>query len=226
DLDGKVRAVYASYACHCVTLSNNKIGGDWAGFAQEAIQADFPGAIALISIGCGADQNPDSGVTGDKVDVATSQGRSLAQEVKRLVNGWLAPVTGKLSASATMFALPLIDPSPRATGEEKIKQNPPNSRSDAIGDHARVQIERLDRGESLPSQVPYRVQTWTFGDDLAMAFLPGEVVVDYSLRLKRELDARRFWINAYSNDVPCYIPSERVLKEGRYEGGGAMVYYD
>jgi hypothetical protein len=26
--------------------------------------------------------------------------------------------------------------------------------------------------------------------------------------------------------VPCYIPSERVLKEGGYEGGGAMVYYD
>src|SRR3712207_8736102 len=33
-------------------------------------------------------------------------------------------------------------------------------------------------------------------------------------------------VNAYSNDVPCYIPSERVLKQGGYEGGGAMVYYD
>jgi putative membrane-bound dehydrogenase-like protein len=32
-------------------------------------------------------------------------------------------------------------------------------------------------------------------------------------------------VNAYSNDVPCYIPSERVLKEGGYEGGGAMVFY-
>jgi len=26
--------------------------------------------------------------------------------------------------------------------------------------------------------------------------------------------------------VPCYIPSERVLKEGGYEGGGAMIFYD
>jgi putative membrane-bound dehydrogenase-like protein len=225
DLDGKVRAVYASYACHCVTLSNNKISGDWAGFAQEAIQADFPGAIALISIGCGADQNPDSGVTGDKVDVATAQGRAFAHEVRRLVNGWLAPITDKLTANASEFDLPLIDPPPRAAWEEKVKQNRPESRSYAIGYHARVQLDRLDRGESLPTKVPYRVQTWTFGDDLAMAFLPGEVVVDYSLRLKRELDARRLWINAYSNNVPCYIPSERVLKEGRYEGGGAMVYY-
>jgi len=50
--------------------------------------------------------------------------------------------------------------------------------------------------------------------------------VDYSLRLKKELDAHRLWINAYANDAPCYIPSERVLKEGGYEGGGAMIYYD
>src|SRR5262245_20841833 len=226
DLDGKPRAVYASYACHCVTLSNNKLGGDWAGFAQDAIQADFPGAVALISIGCGADQNPESGVTGDNVDGATAQGRSLAQEVKRRVNGWLAPITGKLTANATTFELPLIDPPLRQAWEEKVKQNPPESRSYAIGFHAQVQLGRLDRGESLPAKVPYRVQTWTFGDSLAMAFLPGEVVVDYSLRLKRELDARRLWINAYSNDVPGYIPSERILKEGRYEGGGAMVYYD
>ena len=29
-----------------------------------------------------------------------------------------------------------------------------------------------------------------------------------------------------AGDVVAYIPSERVLKEGGYEGGGAMIYYD
>ena len=33
-----------------------------------------PGAVALVSIGCGADQNPTSGVTGDKVEVARGAG--------------------------------------------------------------------------------------------------------------------------------------------------------
>ena len=28
-----------------------------------------------------------------------------------------------------------------------------------------------------------------------------------------------------TNDVMAYIPSLRVLKEGGYEGGGAMIYY-
>src|SRR5207249_6993789 len=92
--------------------------------------------------------------------------------------------------------------------------------------HARVNLARLDRGEALQTKINYPIQTWTFGDQLAMVFLPGEVVVDYSLRLKREFDRSRLWVNAYANDAPCYIPSERVLKEGGYEGGGAMVYYD
>jgi hypothetical protein len=92
--------------------------------------------------------------------------------------------------------------------------------------HAKKQLERLDRGEKLMTELPYSVQTWSFGNDLAMVFLPGEVVVDYSLRLKRECDGKKLWVNAYSNDVPCYIPSRRVWEEGGYEAAGAMLYYD
>ena len=44
--DGSLRAIYFSYACHCVTLSNNKISGDWAGFAQESIERRHPGCLA------------------------------------------------------------------------------------------------------------------------------------------------------------------------------------
>ena len=89
-----------------------------------------------------------------------------------------------------------------------------------------MQLNRLDRGEVLPTILPYPIQIWNFADELAVVFLPGEVVVDYSVRLKRECDASRLWVNAYCNDVPCYIPSRRILKEGGYEGERAMIYYD
>ena len=95
-----------------------------------------------------------------------------------------------------------------------------------MGYHAKIHLQRLDRGEPIKTRVPLPVQTWTFADDLAIVFLGGEVVADYSLRLKAELDRKRVWINSYANDVPCYIPSERVLKEGGYEGGDAMIFHD
>jgi hypothetical protein len=49
--------------------------------------------------------------------------------------------------------------------------------------------------------------------------LSGEVCVDYALRLKRELGPERTWVAGYANQVPCYIPSDRVLAEGGYEAG-------
>lgn len=220
DSDGKLRAVYFSYACHCVTLSDNKISGDWAGFAQHRVQEFFPGVVALASVGCGADSNPASGVTGDKAEICAQQGDQIAQEVKKVLSSSLKPITSDLRAHYARLDLALDTPRTRAEWETRAQKQ------DAVGHHARVNLERLDRGESLPDKINYPIQTWVFGDALAIVFLPGETVVDYSLRLKREFDRSRLWVNGYSNDGRCYIPSERILKEGGYEGGDAMIYYD
>jgi putative membrane-bound dehydrogenase-like protein len=218
--EGNVRAVWFSYACHCVTMSNNKLGGDWAGFAQTEIERDNPGAIALASIGCGADANPSGRAEGDKSEPAEQQGRQLADEVRRVLSTPMKRITAKPVTQLEEIDLPFETPRTRAEWEERAK------RTDAIGHHARVNLRRLDRGEALQAQIRYPIQTWQFGDQLALAFLPGEVVVDYAHRLKTELDRDRLCVVAYTNDAPCYIPSERVLREGGYEGEGAMVYYD
>ena len=86
-------------------------------------------------------------------------------------------------------------------------------------------LQRLNAGESLAGTYPYPIQVWRLGSSLILVALGGEVVVDYALRLKQELGSGSTWIAGYSNDVMAYIPSRRVLSEGGYEGGGAMVYY-
>ena len=64
----------------------------------------------------------------------------------------------------------------------------------------------------------YPVQVIALGKDLTFITLGSEVVVDYSLRFKREFagDAG-VWVAGYSNDYTGYVPSLRVLKEGDYE---------
>lgn len=220
DPNGKLRALFVSYACHCVTLSDNRISGDWAGYAAAHIERRHPGCTALVAVGCGADSNPNTGVTGSREDLADSQGVEIAAEVDRLLGGKLVPVTGPLVTNLKDIALPLAPLPTRDEWERRATDK------GAIGHHARTNLARLDRGEMLPTSIEYPIVTWSFGDSLAMVFLPGEVVVDYAKRLKRELDGSRLWINAYSNGCPGYVPSERVLKEGGYEGGGAMIYYD
>ncbi len=176
DTRGKLVAVVVDYACHATTLRGNftKIHGDWPACAAERIEADHPGAVAMITIGCGADSDPCPHGT---VERAEKHGREVAAEVKRLLQGPLTP----------------IDPTLRARREV------------------------LDLATKK-----YTIATWTFGDDLAMVFLTGEVVVDYALRLKRELDGKRLWLTAYAHDVPCYIASKRILKEGGYEARNSL----
>lgn len=220
DLEGKLRAVFTNYACHCVTLSDDMISGDWAGYAMEHIQRMNPGCETLISIGCGADSNPRGGVLGSKADAAEALGIELAQEVGRVLSTGLQPITQAPISASHRIVLPLAPLPSREDWQKKAELK------NAIGYHARVQLERLDRGEPLLSEISYPVQSFSFGTELSWLFLPGEVVVDYSLRLKQELNGERLWIHAYSNACPGYVPSERILKEGGYEGGGAMVYYD
>ena len=218
--DGKPRAILASYACHCTTLTGkfNQICGDWAGYAQEYIEQDVPGVVAMIAIGCGGDQNPK---VRPGLELAQQHGREIATEVKRVLTGTLTSIEGCLNCRTKEICLP-FDKLPTREGWEALAKD----KRAPIAYHARKNLDRLRRGIPLPTTLPYLVQVWTFGSDLAMVFLSGEVVVDYGLRLKKEFDSRRLWINAYANDVPCYIPSRRVLDEGGYEGGGAMVYYD
>ena len=217
--DGKLRGVWVDYACHCVVLSDLKVSGDWAGFAAQEIERQHPDSVALLSVGCGADSNPQSGVTGDKGEVAEQYGHEIATEVDRLLSASLAPISGPISCKLDTLALALQEAPTREQWAERAKAQ------NHDGYYARVQIAKLDAGEKLPTEVAYPIQTWKFGNSLAAVFLSGEVVADYAVRLKKEFDASRLWLNAYANDDPGYIPSERVLKEGGYEGGGAMVYY-
>lgn len=218
DAEGNVTALLTSYACHCTTIGIDQIHGDWAGCAQEALEREFPGAIALTAIGCGADQNPSPRST---IELAAQHGGALASEAARLARTALLPLSHLPEGRTQSITLDFAPPPSREDWTVLA-----GSSSAAVAYHARKNLARLERGETLPPSLPYLVQTWTFGEELAMVFLSGEVVVDYALRLKTEFDPRRLWVNGYSNDVPAYIPSKRILDEGGYEGGGAMVYYD
>ncbi len=215
---GAVRAIVANYACHCTTIGPelNRICGDWAGFAQEYVEADLPGTTCLITIGCGADANPEPR-TG--LDLARRHGREMASEVARLLAGPLRPIRGPLACRYELIGL-RYDAVPTREEFEKRANG-----TDLAAYHASLQLARLARGEDLAKDLLYPVQTWTMANELAMVFLAGEVVVDYALRLKRELDGRRLWVTAYANDVPCYIPSRRILAEGGYEVDTSMLLY-
>jgi hypothetical protein len=217
--DGALRGVLVSYACHATTLEgkHNLVHGDWPGAAQALIQERHPGAVAMVTIGTGADANPHP--RGGGLPDVERHAQAVANEVDRLLGTSLRPVTAPPIGAFQYLDLSFAN----VPGRDELLERA--TKTGALSFYSRSLLQRLDRGERIPRTVPYPIQTWSYRSDLVMVFLGGEVVADYGLRLKRELDGTRIWVNAYANDVAFYVASRRMIPEGGYEVDASMVYY-
>lgn len=214
--DGKLHGILFGYACHNTTLSFNQFCGDYAGFAQQYLEEAHPGVTAMFLMGCGGDQNPYPRST---VELCRQHGRSLATAVEAALLPAPKPVHGPLSLAYEDVTLEFAPP---PTKEELERQQQSANKFERL--HATRLLEQIAEQGSLRTTYPLPLQAIQFGQDLTIVALAGETVVDYSLRLKQELTGNPLWVAGYSNDVFGYVPSLRVLKEGGYEGVGAMTY--
>jgi neutral ceramidase len=217
--DGKLRAVVFGYACHNTTLSFYQWCGDYAGFAQSYLEEKHPGAAALFWIGCGADANP---LPRGTVEHAQKYGKELADAVEEVLAGKLTALAGPFAARYERIPLPLDElPSKEKLAADTLSKNL------ALKNRATRLLKILEsKGKLDDHYAYYPVQVWRLGNDLVWVSLGGEVVVDYGLRLKKELPGPApLWVTGYANDVMAYIPSARVLKEGGYEADSSMIYY-
>ena len=221
DSEGKLLAVLFGYACHCTTLSFYQYCGDYAGFAQEYIEQAHPGTTAMFMAGCGGDQNPYPRGGPNTLDYCKQHGRALANGVEVALTVKARPVAGPVRAGLDTVTLDFAEVPTKEQLEQQAKSTDKYERR-----HAEVLLEEINQKGAIRTTYPYLVQVVRFGGDLTMVALAGEVVVDYSLRLKSELPGRAVWVAGYSNDVFGYIPSARVLREGGYEAGDAMRYTD
>ena len=218
-MDGKLLAVVFGYACHNTTLDFYKWCGDYAGFAQEYLEKKHPGAKAMFWSGCGADANPSPRRS---VEICEKHGKELADAVAAVLSSPMTAVQGPIEARFARISLPLDKlPTREKLSAELLDKN------SAVRRRAARLLKILDANGKLDDAYRYYpIQLIRVGDQLVWIALGGEVVVDYALRLKKELGASQpVWITAYANDVMAYIPSLRVLKEGGYEADSSMIYY-
>ncbi len=219
--EGKLTAVLFGYACHATTLSFQQLCGDYPGFAQAYLEESHPGTVALFLNGCSGDQNP---YPRRSLALAQQHGRALANGVETaLETKSIREIDGPLSVALEYTTLKFAGPPTREEIEAELSSSNKYERF-----HGQALLEELKQtGEVRIEYDRFPIQAVQFGDDLTLVAICGEVVVDYALRLKRELagdNQNLIWVAGYSNYVFGYLPSERVLREGGYEGARAMTY--
>jgi len=214
---GKVRAILFGYACHNTTLTAEfyHLSGDYAGYAQAELEKEFPGAAALFVQLCGGDQNPNPR---SQLEYAERHGRTLAAEVARVARTKMQPAGGRLRAAYQLAALPFAPHTREQFEQEQRDANVFRQRRAAL--MLKLYDERRE-----PRLLRYPVQAVRVDPGFTLLALGGEVVVDYALWAYKTWPQERLIVAGYSNDVPCYIPSARVLREGGYEAVDSMIYY-
>lgn len=217
--DGKLKAVLFGYACHNTTLGFLQFCGDYAGFAQQHLEAKHPGATAHFLMGCGGDQNP---YPRGELELCRHHGKTLGIAVDAaLGSSPQIKLSGALRSALQTTTLEFAPPPPKEKLELLTKS--PNK---VEASHASRLLAQLAKDGSIKTTYDVPVQAVQFGDALTVVAFPGETVIDFALRTKRENAAagKNVWVAGYSNDVFGYIPSRRVLEEGGYEASGAMLY--
>ena len=192
-----------------------------AGYACKFLEKENPNAVALGIIGCGGDINPQRERKSPKraIVLAKAAGQEIADEFKNIPKKKWTPITEAFQSS---FGHATLKHEPRDAQffKEELK-----SKNKYIRRRADWYLRDLEKGIPIPTTYKDPIHVWKFGNQLTMVFMGGEVVIDYTLRLKKEHPKTNLWVSAYTDDVFAYVASERIRREGSYEADRSMVYY-
>jgi hypothetical protein len=209
-------AILFGYACHPTTLNFTKWCGDYAGFAQIAIEKNHPGAQTMFVNTCGGDQNP---LPRRKVELCEKYGRQLAAAVEEALNKPMTKVSPGLQTAFEYAELAYEQVVTRSELEAfTADQNAIRKR------WAERMLKKLAAGEVFAPTYPYPLHAWRLGNEMLVIGMGAETVVDYALRFKTEYGPGT-WVCGYADDMISYIPSRRVWLEGGYEGGSNLFEY-
>jgi hypothetical protein len=219
--NGSVRAILFGYACHGTSVRGGDdwyvVSGEYMAYARQHLEAHQAGAAAMFLTGMGADSDPAP--RGRLLD-AKRHGLELAGAVIGVLDRPMRPVRGAFKLAYEEVELPLAAPPSR----EQLEQDA-RSEDVHVKRRAEAYLKLLNAGQPLPVSVKLPVAVLRLGEDLTFVLMAGEVVVDYSRRLKRMLADDHPWPIGYAYEVPCYIPSARLIKEGGYETESSLIYY-
>jgi hypothetical protein len=139
----------------------------------------------------------------------------LSDAVEEVIAKPIQPISSGLK---TAFRFVKLDYEEVVTTDKLLPITTGNN--DIYARWARRMLEMIDKGIQFPTSYNYYpVQAWQLGKELLLIGTGAELLVDYSLRFKREFGEGSTWVCGYVNTMVAYIPSQRVWKEGGYEGG-------
>ncbi len=217
--------VIVGHACHPTSSGTiQKWSPDYPGAMRDYLARKLPDTKAVFVQGCGGDakivhKDPKTGklAFSGNPERARAAGEKLAAAVlKRLEKGNMVSLEGKLACS---LATGQISYGERWSQEEIERQAYPvptksGRRNTWMTWAARQSLALPDNSQSFR----YDVQVWKLGNRLMVFGMEGEICSPWGPILRSMAPSEYSMVIGYANGTSSYIPNNKIVQEGGYEG--------
>lgn len=222
DRQGQPVGFIVNYACHPTAAGGDLHGwvsADFVGYGLRSVEAALGGALGLFLQGTAGNVGTGKWVNDTPRGDAAAMGGRLAAGIMQALAA-LAPVRGDRLHMVHQHIPLQLEPFPaRAEMEQRLHTAATTGNTGlvvAAGD-ALVIARRFADFQQAP------ISALTVGD-MAIAFLPAELFVEFGLHIQRESPFRHTLVSAYNDDSLQYIPTQAAFDEGAYEVTGGWCY--
>ena len=221
DHAGRPAAVGMKVSCHPVTTgAQHLLTADYPGAWRAAFAEAFgPKVVPFFLQGAGADARPRHAADGKQwryVPHAELPGigdELMAQTMAVLAGSGLKPVENLvLNGKIEVAACPCEKLYATRTKLRALK-----ARGGSMSGYAERNLERLDAGEEIPSQMEYRVQTLWLNPDLALIGLDVEPLCALGQVVEAAVAPKQAMLLGYVHGSQGYTPDTKEMKRGGYE---------
>ncbi|MCA9059020.1 MAG: neutral/alkaline non-lysosomal ceramidase N-terminal domain-containing protein [Planctomycetaceae bacterium] len=255
DTQSHVRGVISNFALHLDTVGGSRWSADYPFFIERTLQGTLgPDVISVFGTGCCGDinhVNPAAAERNTAAVIGTALGDTIVSQLDQLQT---LPASGFRVKTETVL-LPLQEATAdqvrqsiavldRAKQHEKVDffehvtaykklildQMRHASPAATTSQHITWGLSRSLAG--VGDALPVDVTVMTFGSELAIVCLPGEVFVELGLAIKQASPFRQTMVIELSNAVETiYVPHRAAYAGGSYEvtnsalqpGGGEVL---
>jgi hypothetical protein len=219
--------VIVGHACHPTSSGSiEKWTPDYPGAMRDYLAGQLPDAKAVFVQGCGGDakvvcKDPKTGELVFAADPNQSReaGEKLAKAaLSHLETGPMTSIAASFASSVATGQLSYGQPWSR---EETEREAYTGSRKKYYTWVARQSLALPDASTSFR----YDVQVWRLGGVLTLFAMEGEVCSPWGPALRAMAGTDRAMVLGYANNVTAYIPDQRIVREGGYEGGEAQKFF-
>lgn len=209
-------AVISNYALHLDTVGGQLYSADFPFYVQQAITGAYgEGVTSLFGIGaCGDINHVDT--EAEERNSTEAIGGMLAESILKALPELEATAESSLAVRRTVFQVPVQQYSTEEVAAARKEMEKFGEKGAGPADPVLTyKIVALQVYEDAAMSM--EVQVFRLGRDVAIVTLPGEVFVEFGLRIKAASPFSTTLVIELANDAPGYIPTAKAFGEGGYE---------